>query len=64
MHSHLPGNMREHLMTVFQFYTKHGVWQRFDDLALDFDCLFFRQNNTFQFKVTNVDVAEHSSEAS
>src|SRR5712692_2140388 len=35
--AHLAGNMRQHLMLVFQLHAKHGVGQRLDDRGHHFD---------------------------
>src|SRR3984893_15267954 len=35
--AHLAGNVRQHLMLVFQLHSKHGVGQRLDDRGHDFD---------------------------
>src|SRR5215468_7096639 len=36
---HLPGDVREHLMLVFQLHLEHRVGQRFHDRRHDLDCL-------------------------
>src|SRR5208282_4762436 len=28
--AHLAGNVRQHLMLVFELHAKHGIWQRLD----------------------------------
>src|SRR5258708_5295206 len=35
--AHLAGNVRQHLMFVFQLHAEHGVWQRLDDRLPHFD---------------------------
>ena len=40
VHPHLPGDVREHFVTVFQLDAEHGVGQRFDDRAFHHDGVF------------------------
>ena len=40
MHTHLPRDMREYLMTVFQLDAKHRVGQGFGDGALEHNRIF------------------------
>src|SRR3954453_1970682 len=40
VHAHLPGDMRQHLVSVLQLNSEHGVGQRFDDGALEHDRVF------------------------
>src|SRR6266851_5044819 len=35
--AHLAGNVRQHLMLVFQLHAKHGIGQRLDHRSHDFD---------------------------
>ena len=39
--AHLSGNMRQHLVLVFQFHPEHGVGQRFDHHRHHFNRVFF-----------------------
>ena len=39
--AHFPRNVRGNDMTVFEFYSKHGVRQSLSDLTLHFDLFFF-----------------------
>lgn len=41
VHPHFPGNMGEHMMTIFEFDLEHGIWQWFDHFALENYCIFF-----------------------
>ena len=38
---HLPGDVCQYLVAVFELDTKHGVWQRFHHHSFDFDRFFF-----------------------
>jgi hypothetical protein len=40
VHPHLPGDVREHLVSIVEFDLEHGVRQRFEDLALEYDRIF------------------------
>src|SRR3954469_10731389 len=40
---HLAGHMAEHLVAVVELNPEHGVRERFDDLSLELDLLFLRQ---------------------
>ena len=40
MHAHFSGNVGQHLVAVFEFDTKHCVWERFYNHA-------FQQNRVF-----------------
>lgn len=37
MHAHFPADVREDDVAIFELHAKHRVWQRFEDLALDFN---------------------------
>ena len=41
MHAHLAGDVREHLVAVFQLDLEHGVGQRLDDRALQLYRILF-----------------------
>src|SRR5215211_1417932 len=41
VHPHLPGDVSEYVVTVFELHPEHGVWQRFDDGPLQYDRVFF-----------------------
>src|SRR6516225_4982680 len=40
--AHLPGNVRQDLVLVFQFYAEHGVRKRLDHGCHDFNGILFR----------------------
>ena len=40
VHPHLPGNVREYLVSVVEFDLEHGIRQRFEDLALEYNRIF------------------------
>ena len=40
VHPHLPGDVREHLVSVVEFDLEHGSRQRLEDLALEYDRIF------------------------
>ena len=42
MHPHFPRNMGKNLVTIFQFYPKHRIGERFDNRTHYLDRLFFR----------------------
>lgn len=42
VHPHFPGNVREHLMAIFQFDPEHGVGEGLNYGPLHHDCVFFR----------------------
>src|SRR5829696_8062609 len=41
--AHLPGHVAEHLVAVVELHPEHGVRERLDDLAFEFDFLFLGQ---------------------
>jgi hypothetical protein len=41
MHSHFAGDVGQYLMAVFQFYTEHGIRQRFHDRTFYLNHFFF-----------------------
>jgi hypothetical protein len=41
MHAQLAGYMSKDLVTVFQLYTKHRIWEGFDNRPFDFNNIFF-----------------------
>ena len=42
MHPHLPRDVGQHLVSVFEFDAEHGVGEGFDDRALQYDRIFLR----------------------
>ena len=40
MHSHFSGDVREHLVSIVEFDLEHGIRQRLEDLALEYDRIF------------------------
>ena len=40
MHPHLSGNVREYLVSIVEFDLEHGIRQRFEDLALEYNRIF------------------------
>ena len=42
MHTHLPGNVRQYLVAVFEFYAKHRIWERLGNRSFYEDRVVFR----------------------
>jgi hypothetical protein len=40
VHTHLPGDVCEHLVSIVEFDLEHGIRQRLEDLALENDRIF------------------------
>lgn len=57
MHPHLSGDVREHLVAILEFDSKHGIRERFNDRSLDFDGFFLRHKllclNSSKLKATS-----------
>ena len=41
MHPHLPADVGQNLMSIFQLNTEHCIWKRFLDHAFNFNDFFF-----------------------
>ena len=48
VHSHLPRNMRQYLVSIFKLNLEHCVRQRFENRSLELDYIFFGQKCSFK----------------